>query len=43
MQLLEEAVELGVVTKEIMEEEEVGLKLKEGDEFVSEPEQGTVG
>lgn len=40
MQLLEEAVELGVVTKEIMEEEE----LKEGDdEFVSEPEQGTVG
>ena len=41
MQLLEEAVELGVVTKEIMEEEEVGLK--EGDEFVSEQEQGTVG
>ena len=41
MQLLEEAVELGVVTKEIMEEEEVGLK--EEDEFVSEPEQGTVG
>ena len=39
MQLLEEAVELGVVTKEIMEVEE----LEEGDEFVSEPEQGTVG
>ena len=37
MQLLEEALELGVVTKEIMEEEE----LKE--QFVSEPEQGTVG
>ena len=41
MQLLEEAVELGVMTKEIMEEEEV--ELKEGEEFVSEPEQGTVG
>ena len=34
MQLLEEAVELGVVSKEMMEEQEEDLK--EPDEFVSD-------